>query len=55
MAQRYVIRADVGSQGMKTILLNALGSVVASAYATYDPHYPAPTEPRRILLSGNKR
>ena len=42
MAQRYVIGADVGSQGMKTILLDALGSVVASAYAGYDPHYPAP-------------
>lgn len=41
--QRYVIGADVGSQGLKTILLNEGGAVVASAYAAYDPHYPAPT------------
>ena len=39
---RYVIGADVGSQGMKTVLLDASGAVVASAYAAYDPHYPAP-------------
>lgn len=42
-AQRYVIGADVGSQGMKTVLLNARGAIVASAYAAYDPRYPAPT------------
>ncbi len=41
-SQRYVIGADVGSQGMKTVLLNTHGSVVASAYAAYDAHYPAP-------------
>ena len=41
-ANRYVIGADVGSQGMKTVLLDASGSVVASAYAAYDPRYPAP-------------
>lgn len=41
-ANRYVIGADVGSQGMKTVLLDASGNVVASAYAAYDPHYPAP-------------
>ncbi|MBV9229585.1 MAG: xylulokinase, partial [Chloroflexi bacterium] len=42
-SERYVIGADVGSQGMKTVLLNTSGSVVASSYAAYDPHYPAPT------------
>lgn len=41
-SSRYVIGADVGSQGMKTVLLDASGTVVASAYAAYDPHYPAP-------------
>jgi xylulokinase len=41
-ANRYVIGADVGSQGMKTLLLDASGVVVASAYAAYDPQYPAP-------------
>jgi xylulokinase len=41
-SNRYVIGADVGSQGMKTVLLDASAAVVASAYATYDPHYPAP-------------
>jgi xylulokinase len=41
-AKRYVIGADVGSQGMKTVLLDELGSVVASAYTAYDPRYPAP-------------
>ncbi len=41
--QRYVIGADVGSQGLKTVLLNESGAVVASAYATYDARYPAPT------------
>ena len=41
-AQRYVIGVDVGSQGMKTVLLDASGNVVASAYAAYDAHYPAP-------------
>ena len=39
---RYVIGADVGSQGMKTILLDERGAVIASAYVAYDPHYPAP-------------
>jgi xylulokinase len=39
---RYVIGADVGSQGMKTVLLDVSGTVVASAYAAYDPRYPAP-------------
>src|SRR5712691_4032638 len=39
---RYVIGADLGSQGMKTVLLDASGTTVASAYAAYDPHYPAP-------------
>ncbi|HLI09522.1 MAG TPA: FGGY family carbohydrate kinase [Ktedonobacteraceae bacterium] len=41
-ANRYVIGADVGSQGMKTVLLAADGAVIASAYAAYDPRYPAP-------------
>src|SRR5260370_8192573 len=41
-SNRYVIGADVGSQGMKTVLLDASGAVVAGAYAAYDPHYPAP-------------
>jgi len=41
-ANRYVIGADVGSQGMKTVLLDASGTVVASAYAAYDPYYPVP-------------
>ena len=41
-AQRYVIGVDVGSQGMKTVLLDASGHVAASAYAAYDAHYPAP-------------
>jgi xylulokinase len=41
-ARRYVLGVDVGSQGMKTVLLDAEGMVVASAYASYDPHYPAP-------------
>jgi len=41
-SNRYVIGADIGSQGMKTVLLDASGAIVASAYATYDPHYPAP-------------
>ncbi|HZS75105.1 MAG TPA: xylulokinase [Ktedonobacteraceae bacterium] len=40
--RRYVIGADVGSQGMKTVLLDDSGKVVASAYAAYDPRYPAP-------------
>jgi xylulokinase len=40
--RRYVIGADVGSQGLKTILLDEQGSVVADAYAAYDPSYPAP-------------
>lgn len=39
---RYVIGADVGSQGMKTILLDESGAIIASAYAAYDPRYPAP-------------
>src|SRR5579883_3214802 len=42
MAQQYVIGVDLGSQGMKAILLDARGTIVASAYAAYDPHYPAP-------------
>jgi xylulokinase len=41
-ATRYVLGVDVGSQGMKTVLLDAAGGLVASAYAGYDPHYPAP-------------
>jgi xylulokinase len=41
-ANRYVIGADVGSQGMKAVLLDASGTVVASAYAAYDPYYPVP-------------
>jgi xylulokinase len=41
-AHRYVIGADVGSQGMKTVLLDEAGSIVANAYAAYDPRYPAP-------------
>jgi xylulokinase len=42
-SDEYVLGVDVGSQGMKTVLL-ATGEarVVASAYAAYDPHYPAP-------------
>ena len=40
--QRYVIGVDVGSQGMKTVLMDASGTVAASAYAAYDAHYPAP-------------
>jgi xylulokinase len=42
VATRYVLGIDVGSQGMKTVLLDASGTIAASAYATYDPHYPAP-------------
>ena len=42
VSNRYVIGADIGSQGMKTVLLDASGTIVANAYATYDPHYPAP-------------
>src|SRR5260370_27719087 len=42
-SNRYVIGADVGAQGMRTVLLDACGVVVASAYAAYDPHYPAPS------------
>ncbi|GAC1347596.1 MAG: xylulokinase [Ktedonobacteraceae bacterium] len=41
-SSRYVIGADLGSQGMKTVLLDEAGITVASAYAAYDPHYPAP-------------
>ena len=42
VSNRYVIGADVGSQGMKTVLLDATGTVVASAFSAYDPSYPAP-------------
>ena len=38
----YVIGTDIGSQGMKTVLLDASGTIVANAYAAYNPHYPAP-------------
>jgi len=37
VSNRYVIGADVGSQGMKTVLLDATGTVVASAFSAYDP------------------
>ncbi len=41
-SNRYVIGADVGSQGMKTVLLDATGAIVANAFSAYDPSYPAP-------------
>ncbi|MEO6888947.1 MAG: xylulokinase [Ktedonobacteraceae bacterium] len=41
-ADRYLIGVDVGSQGMKTVLLADSGLVLASAYAPYNPRYPAP-------------
>ena len=41
-AQRYVIGVDVGSQGMKTVLVDASGHIAASSYAAYDAQYPAP-------------
>lgn len=39
----YVIGCDLGSQGVKTILLTAEGQLVAESSVSYDINYPFPT------------
>jgi xylulokinase len=40
--KKYVIGCDIGSQGVKAILLSTDGQVRAEAQAAYDIHYPRP-------------
>ena len=42
MSGPYVIGCDVGSQGTNTVLYDAEGSLVASAYRGYDVSFPQP-------------